>query len=149
MCAAFNKCSVIQNKYDISIFQEMYREWPFFTSMLNNMDMVMGKVDFEIASGFVSLCHDKKVSKRIFDGFKKDWQLTNIYLNKITGRKKPYDLNVDLGRSFDNRSPYINILNYLQIELLKKNRNQAKRKSVQELILLTINGITAGLRNSG
>ena len=136
-------------KYDLGIFQEMYRKWPFFTSMLNNMDMVMGKVDFEIASGFVSLCHDKKVSKRIFDGFKKDWQLTNYYLNKITGRKKPYDLNVDLGRSFDNRSPYINTLNYLQIELLKKNRNQAKRKAVQELILLTINGITAGLRNSG
>ena len=136
-------------KYDVNIFQEMYRKWPFFTSMLNNMDMVMGKVDFEIASGFVSLCHDKKVSKRIFDGFKEDWQLTNYYVNKITGREKPFDLNSDLGRSFDNRSPYINILNYLQIELLKKNRNQAKRKSVQELILLTINGITAGLRNSG
>jgi len=136
-------------KYDVSIFQEMYKEWPFFTSMLNNMDMVMGKVDFEIASEYVSLCQDKKVSKRIFDEFKEDWQLTNYYVNKITGTKKPFDLNGDLGRSFDNRSPYINTLNYLQIELLKKNRNQAKRKAVQELILLTINGITAGLRNSG
>ena len=49
----------------------MYRKWPFFTSMLNNMDMVMGKVDFEIASGFVSLCHDKKVSKESLMDLKK------------------------------------------------------------------------------
>ena len=67
----------------------MYREWPFFTSMLNNMDMVMGKVDFEIASGFVSLCHNKGFQKNL-DGFKEDWQLTNYYVNKITGRKKPF-----------------------------------------------------------
>ena len=79
----------------------MYRKWPFFTSMLNNMDMVMGKVDLKLHQNMFLYVRTKKF-QRIFDGFKEDWQLTNYYVNKITGTKKPFDLNGDLGRSFDN-----------------------------------------------
>ena len=131
------------------LFQEMYRTWPFFRTLLSNMDMVLAKSDIAIASRYAELVKDTELRATIFAHLKAEWQGSIDALQSITGQKRLLESNALLARSIRTRFPYLDPLNHLQIELLKRYRGGSQDDRVKRGIHLTINGIAAGLRNSG
>ncbi|HMF23123.1 MAG TPA: phosphoenolpyruvate carboxylase [Pseudolabrys sp.] len=131
------------------ILQEMYREWPFFQTLLSNMDMVLAKSNIAIASRYAELVEDTELREAIFPRLRAEWQYTIEMLLAITGQQALLDQNPLLARSIKNRFPYLDPLNHLQIELLKRHRAGDTDERMVQAIHLTINGIAAGLRNSG
>ncbi|MEW5887655.1 MAG: phosphoenolpyruvate carboxylase [Pseudomonadota bacterium] len=127
----------------------MHREWPFFQTLLSNMDMVLAKSDIAIASRYADLVSDKALREAIFPRLKAEWQASIEALLAITGQPELLMGNRLLRRSIRNRFPYLDPLNHLQIELLKRYRGGNQDERVKRGIHLTINGIAAGLRNSG
>jgi len=133
----------------MELLQAMYRDWPFFTTMLSNMDMVLAKSDIAIASRYAELVSDPALRDAIFPRLRSEWHDTVKALLAITGQTTLLESNQLLARSIRNRFPYIDPLNHVQIELLRRHRAGATDTQVVEGIHLTINGIAAGLRNSG
>ncbi len=133
----------------LKLLQEMYRNWPFLRTLLSNMDMVMAKGDLGIASRYAELVVDTGLREQIFGRIQAEWQLTVRHLLAITGQQELLQANPTLARSFRNRSPYVDPLNHLQVTLLRRFRAGDHDEVVKRAILLTINGIAAGLRNSG
>ncbi|MGE0557382.1 MAG: phosphoenolpyruvate carboxylase [Burkholderiales bacterium] len=129
--------------------RHMHRRWPFLQVLLSNMDMVLAKCDFGIASRYVELVNDAGLRERVFGRIQSEWDLTTRHLLAITGHRELLENNPTLARSLRNRSPYIDPLNHLQVTLLKRLRAGENDEVVKRAILLTINGIAAGLRNSG
>ena len=131
----------------------MYRQWPFFRTLMSNLDMVLAKTDLRIASRYVDLVEDKKLGKRIFGAIQAEWQRTSDVLSLITGDAQRLASNGALARSIEHRFPYLDPLNHLQAELMRRYR--ARREGdpqvqrVQTGIHISINGIAAGLRNTG
>ena len=117
--------------------------------MMSNMDMVLAKSDISIASRYAELVEDVSLRKRIFKKIEEEWHLTTEWLLKITGQRYVLERNPALSRSLQSRSPYIDTLNHLQIELLSRYRSGVDDEQLKRSILQTINGISAGLRNSG
>ncbi len=133
----------------IEVLREMFLEWPFFKTMLSNIDMVLAKADMNIASRYAELVEDDALRNRIFDKISAECQKSEEYLLLINGNDHLLQNNPTLLNNFKARVPYINPLNHLQIELLRKYRKGDKKEQTKHAILLTINGIAAGLRNSG
>jgi phosphoenolpyruvate carboxylase len=133
----------------LQTLQEMHRVWPFFQATLSNMDMVLAKSDMGIASRYADLVADDRLSERIFTSIYSEWKRTVEQLCAITGQRQLLESNPSLGRSFRNRQPYIDPLNHLQVGLLRRFRSGDQDDKVKRAILLTINGIASGLRNSG
>jgi phosphoenolpyruvate carboxylase len=129
--------------------KEMHARWPFLQALLSNMDMVLGKSDIGIASRYAELVTDAALRERIFGAIRGEWELSVHWLLEITGQRELLEANPLLARSFRNRQPYIDPLNHLQIALLKRFRAGETDDVVKRTILLTINGIASGLRNSG
>jgi phosphoenolpyruvate carboxylase len=129
--------------------QAMAREWPFFRTLLSNMDMVLAKSDIAIASRYMQLVEDPALREAIFLRLRAEWQDSIDALLAILGQKTLLERNPALARTIRNRFPYIDPLNYVQLELLKRYRNGDTDERVVQGIHLTINGIAAGLRNSG
>ena len=127
----------------------MYREWPFFQALLSNMDMVLAKSNIAIASRYARLVEDEALRDAIFPRIRQEWEDSIQRLLAITGQQALLDSNPLLARSIRNRFPYLDPLNHLQIELLKRHRAGDADERVVEGIHLSINGIAAGLRNSG
>ena len=126
----------------------MYREWPFFRTLLSNMDMVLAKSDIAIASRYAELV-EPDLRDAIFPTLRKEWKETVDALLSISEQQALLEQNPLLARSIRNRFPYIDPLNHIQIELLKRHRGGETSEAVVDGIHLTINGIAAGLRNSG
>ncbi len=133
----------------LATLQAMYRDWPFFTTMLSNMDMVLAKSDIAIASRYAELVSDPALREAIFGRLRAEWDESMRALLAITEQKTVLEHNPLLARSIRNRFPYIDPLNHIQIELLRRHRAGATDERVVQGIHLTINGIAAGLRNSG
>ncbi|MDQ7990248.1 MAG: phosphoenolpyruvate carboxylase [Candidatus Dactylopiibacterium sp.] len=133
----------------IAHLQAMHREWSFFATQLANMDMVLAKSDMAIASRYASLVQDEALRNAIFPRIKAEWELTMAALLAITGQKELTEGNPLLARSIRNRLPYLNPLNHVQVELLKRYRDGDRDDRVRRGVLLSINGVAAGLRNSG
>ena len=129
------------------ILREMYREWPFFQTLLSNMDMVLAKSNIAIASRYAELVEDTELREAIFPRLRAEWQYTIEMLLATTGQQTLLDQNPLLARSIKNRFPYLDPLNHVQIELLKRHRAGDTDERVVHAIHLTINGIAAGLRN--
>ena len=129
--------------------KEMHERWPFLRALLSNMDMVLGKSDIGIASRYAELVTDARLRERIFGAIRAEWESSVRWLLAITGQKQLLEGNPLLARSFRNRQPYIDPLNHLQVALLKRFRAGETDEAVKRTILLTINGIASGLRNSG
>jgi phosphoenolpyruvate carboxylase len=129
--------------------QHMYRDWAFFNVMLSNMDMVLAKSDLGIARRYSELVQDEDLRNRIFGRIEKEWALSVKWLLKISNQSCLLEKNPSLSRSLQSRSPYIDTLNHLQIELMERYRNGTQDEKLKRSILQTINGISAGLRNSG
>jgi phosphoenolpyruvate carboxylase len=129
--------------------RDMYARWPFFRTVLANMDMVLAKTDLAIAARYAELVPDAELSARIFGDIKAEWQRTVGYLRAITGTTSFLEDNPALARSIRNRFPYLDPLNHLQIDLLRRYRAGQTDERTKRAIHLTINGLAAGLRNSG
>jgi len=134
------------------LLQRMYQEWGFFRSLLLNMDMLLAKTDITLAERYAGLVQDESLRVAIFSRIKAEWQATIEALLTITGQSELLESNPLLLRSMKNRYPYLNPLNHLQIELLRRHRSGppwSDDARVQSGIHLSINGVAAGLRNSG
>jgi len=133
----------------MALLAEMNREWGFFRTLLSNMDMVLAKTDVAIAERYARLVKDAALRDAIFPRLKAELQSTVAALLDITGQDEILDGNPLLKRSIRNRFPYLDPLNHLQIELLRRYRAGDTDERVQRGLHLTINGVAAGLRNSG
>jgi phosphoenolpyruvate carboxylase len=133
----------------MATLQRMVKTWPFFRTLLSNMDMVLAKSDLAIASRYAGLVEDQSLREKIFATLHQEWQMTRRYLLEITGQDDFLADNPLLKRSIRNRFPYMDPLNHLQVELLARYRTGDQAEHVRRGIHLTINGVAAGLRNSG
>ncbi|HEX4235222.1 MAG TPA: phosphoenolpyruvate carboxylase [Caldimonas sp.] len=140
-------------KAKVALLQRMAREWPFFATLISNLDMVIAKSDLAIAARYAALADDRKAGKRIFARIEEEWQRTNAALTLITGSANRLAGNPALARSIEHRFPYLDPLNHLQVELMRRYRARRKNdpgmERVQRGILISINGLAAGLRNTG
>ena len=127
----------------------MYRSWPFFRTQLSNMDMVMSKSSLAIASRYARLVDDVALREKIFSRISHEWRASVDALNAIMEQPRLLASNPLLDRSIRNRFPYLDPLNHVQVELLKLHRTRSSSEKVLTGIQLTINGVSAGLRNSG
>jgi phosphoenolpyruvate carboxylase len=127
----------------------MHGDWPFFRTTLSNMDMVLAKSDIAIASRYAELVTDRALRESIFEKVRQEWQACIDAVLAITGQQTLLERNPLLARSIRNRFPYIDPLNHVQIELLRRHRSGDADPGVVQGIHLSINGIAAGLRNSG
>ncbi len=137
----------------LELLRRMHKQWPFFRTLLSNLDMVLAKSDLRIAMRYVELVEDTKLARRIFGAIRAEWQRANEALALITGETGRLQSNPALARSIAHRFPYLDPLNHLQAELLRRYRQRrADDPAVERLkrgIHLSINGIAAGLRNTG
>lgn len=133
----------------LSRLQRMYKEWPFFFTLLSNMDMVLAKSDIAIASRYALLVKDQELRNAIFPRIRSEHKAAIESLLAITGQQELQEANPLLKRSIRNRFPYLDPLNHVQVELLKRYRDGQRDDAVRRGIHLSINGIAAGLRNSG
>jgi len=133
----------------MALLQAMYREWPFFQMLLSNMDMVLAKSDIAIASRYAELVADTTLRDRVFSRLRGESQGVVDALLTIMGQERLLESDPLLARAIRNRFPYLDPLNHMQIELLKRYRAGDTNDDVVTGIHLTINGIAAGLRNSG
>ena len=131
------------------LLQKMVKEWPFFRTLLSNMDMVLAKSDLALASRYSELVTDTKLRKKIFTAIEAEWHRTVGALALITGEKHLLADNASLQRSIRHRFPYIDPLHHLQVELVRRYRAGQADERVQRGIHISINGIAAGLRNTG
>jgi phosphoenolpyruvate carboxylase len=136
-------------KEALALLQKMYKQWPFFRTLLSNMDMVLAKSDLALASRYSELMGDARLRKKIFSAIEAEWHLTAEALALITGEKQRLAGNAALQRSIRHRFPYIDPLHHLQVELVRRYRAGQADQRVQTGIHISINGIAAGLRNTG
>ncbi|MES2687014.1 MAG: phosphoenolpyruvate carboxylase [Pseudomonadota bacterium] len=136
-------------KEALALLQKMYKQWPFFRTLLSNMDMVLAKSDLALASRYAELVGDVRLRKKIFTAIEAEWHRTAEALSLITGDKQRLAGNASLQRSIRHRFPYIDPLHHLQVELVRRYREGKADERVQRGIHISINGIAAGLRNTG
>ncbi|MDO5288033.1 MAG: phosphoenolpyruvate carboxylase [Pseudomonadota bacterium] len=132
-----------------ALLQAMYRQWPFFNVLLSNVDMVMAKSDLGLARRYASLVPDTRLRQRVLAAIEAEWQRTVQALQWITGETERLAANPALARSIRHRFPYIDPLHHLQIELIRRYRAGDTDERLQRGIHIAINGIAAGLRNTG
>lgn len=133
----------------LALLQEMFKDWPFFTTLLSNMEMVLAKSDLNIASRYAGLVKDEHLRATIFTRICDGHAAATAALKAISGQSELLSANPLLKRSIRNRFPYMAPLNHVQVELLKRYRQGDQDERVRRGIHLSINGIAAGLRNSG
>ncbi len=134
---------------DKPLLQAMAEQWPFFRNTLANMEMMLAKSDMAIAGEYAGLVEDQALGKRVFGRIKDGWQRTHDALLDITGQSFLLEKSPRLDASIRLRLPYIEPLNLLQVELLKRHRGAERDERIVEGIKLSINAIATALRNSG
>jgi phosphoenolpyruvate carboxylase len=129
--------------------REMHEGWPFFRAMLSNLDMVLAKTDLGIAGRYAELVPDAALRSAVFPRLREEWEASRAQLFAITGATEFLAGNPVLARSIRNRFAYLDALNHIQVELLGRYRAGDADLRTVRAIHLSINGIAAGLRNSG
>jgi phosphoenolpyruvate carboxylase len=129
--------------------RQMQASWPFFQSVVSNLDMVIAKTDLAIAERYVQLVDDRELADTIFGEIVAEWKRVVHAIMVVTGENALLASNQTLARSLRNRLPYLDPLNYFQVELIKRYRSGDDSEEVQDGIHIAINGLAAGLRNSG
>jgi phosphoenolpyruvate carboxylase len=134
---------------DRGLLREMAQAWPFFRTTLDNMEMVLAKSDLAIARRYLSLVQDQALGLHYFGQIESAWQTTHDCLLDITGQSRLLERNPALHASIRLRLPYIEPLNHLQVELIRRHRSGEQDPRIQEGILLSIGAVATALRNSG
>jgi phosphoenolpyruvate carboxylase len=135
-------------KKNTALLQEMVQQWPFFKTLLSNMDMVMAKANLAVASRYAELVQDRKLAKAVMARIESEWAKTVKALGIITGQKQ-LESSPELAALIAQRIPYLDPLNHLQIELIRRWRDGQQDPRTRIGIHLSINGIAAALRNTG
>ncbi|MGM0874804.1 MAG: phosphoenolpyruvate carboxylase [Bacillota bacterium] len=139
-----------KDEENLKLLQRMYEEWPFFRSTIDNLQMALMKADITTANEYTSLVNDKEIAERIFGSIVEEYEATKAVLLKITGDEELLDHTPNIKESVHRRNPYVDPLNFLQVELIKELREQEEpNEELLNDVLLTISGIAAGLRNTG
>lgn len=133
----------------LAMLKEMFEEWPLFNILITNVDMVLAKTDFGVAKRYAQLVEDATLRETIFGTIEQEYTLLTDALNLLLDSDTRLSCNPTLLKSIESRLPYLNPLNYLQVELLKRYREGDTNELTKRGIHLTINGISAGLRNTG
>jgi phosphoenolpyruvate carboxylase len=133
----------------MALLSRMYDEWPFFRALLSNIDMVLAKADMGLAKSYAGLVPDRELADKVLGILESEWRRTIDALNAITGTTERLVDNPTLARSIRHRFPYIAPLNHLQVELIRRWRSGAHDDRTLRTILISINGVAAGLRNTG
>ncbi|WCM26248.1 phosphoenolpyruvate carboxylase [Sphingomonas sp. QA11] len=134
---------------DKGLLAEMAQGWPFFAATLDNMEQVIAKSDMDIAERYAALVEDRALADKVFGAIRDGWRQTHDGLLDITGQSRLLEKHPALDASIRLRLPYIEPLNLLQIELMKRHRAGETDERIGEGILLSINAIATALRNSG
>jgi phosphoenolpyruvate carboxylase len=129
--------------------KEMFDEWPLFKTLIANVDMVLAKTDLVVAKRYAQLVNDVELRESIFNSIAQEYQLTVDAVNLIMNSDVRLSSNPSLAKSIKNRLPYLDPLNHLQVELIKRFRNGEEDERIKLGIHLSINGIASGLRNTG
>ncbi len=136
----------------LSKLQEMYAQWPFFRTVLDNAQMILAKADMDIARRYAQLVPDKTLGNEIFNRIKAEYDRTFSVICQIVQVRELLEKDAALLESIKRRNPYIDPLSFIQVELIKRIRNnpaEGEHQVLSEAVLLTINGIAAGLKNTG
>ena len=141
--------AVADSGVDLGALRDLAARWPFFATTLANLEMVMAKSDMAIGARYAELCPDRDLGGRIFTRLNDEWKRTHDAVLAITGQSNLLSDNADLASVLRLRLPYIDPLNHLQIELIRRHRSGEADPAIRDAIHLTVNGIAAGLRNSG
>jgi phosphoenolpyruvate carboxylase len=139
----------LKNFADQGLLREMLEAWPFFRTTIDNLEMVMAKSDMAIAQHYSTLVEDQEIARNIFGKIREGWLITHDSLLTITGQSRLMEKKPGLENSIRLRLPYIEPLNLLQVELLKRHRSGETDPRVREGIQLSINAVATALRNSG
>ena len=134
---------------DVAQLRAMYQDWPFFRTLLSNMDMVLAKSSLAVASRYAELVEDEGLRRSIFTAISTEHELTIGAVLSIMGQERLLASNPLLERSISNRFPYLDPMNHVQVELLRMLRANAEDDEIRGGVHLSINGVAAGLRNSG
>jgi phosphoenolpyruvate carboxylase len=139
---------------EVKRLQEMYAQWPFFRAILDNAEMSLLKADMGIAALYSNLMPDAVLAARIFSCIEAEYDRTRDFILRVSGHRELMDGDPIIQRSVHLRNPYVDPLNYLQVEMLRRLRGLSDPEGIEaeryrEVIVLTINGIAAGLRNTG
>ena len=140
---------IAEDEGRIELLRELYQKWPFFQTVLSNMAQVLAKTDLGLAARYAELVDDESLRKRVFDKIAAEHRRSIHAHTLITGQDNLLADNPSLARSVFNRFPYLEPLNHLQVELLRRYRSGDDDELVQRGILLTMNGLASALRNSG
>jgi len=150
----FGLGSALTSVKDDALLREMYKGWPLFKIMLDNAEMSLLKADMGIASLYVDLVPDKKLGREMFGAIRSEYDRTRDIVLAISGHTNLLDEEPVTQTAVQLRNPYIDPLNYIQVEMLRRirslpNQEGEDAQALREVISVTINGIAAGLRNTG
>jgi phosphoenolpyruvate carboxylase len=131
--------------------RRMGREWPFLATLLANMDMVLAKVDLGVAARYRVLVGDAGIRRKVFRAIEAEHALSRHHLFAILGQSTSLERSPSLAHSIRARFPYIDPLNHLQVELIRRHRASPGTldERARRAIHISINGVAAGLRNTG
>ena len=149
---SINKC-IDEELTSWAEIKRMYNEWEFFKMLVNNIEMVLLKTDMIIGREYVSLCKNKKAANEIYEMINNEYELSIDTILKITGENDLLDHNKSLQSSLLLRNPYIDPISFIQVKFIKQYREKSFPKSKKDklvsLLRITVNGIAAGVRNTG
>ena len=133
----------------LEILQTMVRSFPLFLDIMRNVELALSKADFGIARLYASLVEDEALRERVFLVLQSEFELTRRMLLLVTGQSELLETNPVLTQSIHLRNPYVDPLSLIQVELLRRKRSSLDSPELNRAITATINGISAGLRNTG
>lgn len=134
---------------NLALLQRMYGEWSFFANFLNNVQMAMAKADMDIASAYAQLADDQEAAQRIHGKLAAEFELGTLQVCRVTGQKQLLGDDENLARSLERRRPYMDPMNHIQTVLIQRCRENPDDKRWKDALLRSINGIAAGMRNTG
>jgi phosphoenolpyruvate carboxylase len=145
----FGTGTALHDFSDPALLTDMAQSWPFFQTLLGNLEMVLAKSDMAIAARYAALAKDVGGAEAMYQRIYDSWHRTRDAVLNITGQSHLLERHPALAQSIQLRLPYIEPLNHLQIEMLKRHRSGDDDPRIAEGIQLTINAIATALRNSG
>lgn len=145
----FGVGTALVNCKDQSLLKEMAAEWPFFHTTLTNMEMVLAKTDMDVAERYVTLVEDQALAENVFGRIRSEWSRTKDLLLEITGQSRLLENSPATENALRLRLPYVEPLNLLQVELIKRHRSGDTDTRIEQGIQLSISAIATALRNSG
>jgi phosphoenolpyruvate carboxylase len=133
--------------------RQMHQQWPFFQSLIDNAQLTLRKADMGIASLYAGLVVDSRIRKRVLNILRKEFQRTEAAILAVTGERVLLANEPVLRKSVELRNPYIDPLNFLQVEMLRRLRRKKlsppEAAEISAVVELTISGISGGLKNTG